>query len=61
MSDWLRNANNRTVPALKARPVDLLASTRPRRSRCRRWRHRSGWCSGSRLPRDYYVRVNGND
>ncbi|TFB54187.1 IS21 family transposase [Cryobacterium tagatosivorans] len=60
LAQWLPTANNRTVRSLRARPIDRVAQDRagmlavppppP-----------VGFTTRIRLPRDYYVRVFGND
>lgn len=61
MSDWLPKANNRTVRALKARPVDLLDTDRAAMLVLPPLAPPHGLRLRTRLPRDYYVRVFGND
>lgn len=60
LAQWLPTANSRTVRSLRARPIDRVAEDRaamlavpPPPS--------VGFSSRIRLPRDYYVRVFGND
>jgi len=61
MSDWLPRANNRTVRALKARPVDLLDLDKTAMLALPPLAPPVGLVFRVRLPRDYYVRVHGND
>lgn len=61
MSDWLPRANSRTVRALKARPVDLLGIDQAAMLALPPLAPPAGLVFRTRLPRDYYVRVHGND
>lgn len=61
MGDWLPRANARTVRALKARPVDLLVVDKASMLALPPITPAVGLRFGIRLPRDYYVRVHGND
>ncbi|MGH8938832.1 MAG: IS21 family transposase [Actinomycetes bacterium] len=61
MGDWLPRANARTVRALKARPVDLLAVDTAAMLALPPLSPPTGLRFRTRLPRDYYVRVHGND
>ena len=61
MGDWLPKANTRTVRALKARPVDLLDADRAAMLVLPPLAPPVGLQLRIRLPRDYYVRVFGND
>lgn len=61
MGDWLPKANTRTVRALKARPVDLLDADRAAMLVLPPLAPPVGLRLRIRLPRDYYVRVFGND
>ena len=61
MSDWLPRANIRTVRALKARPVDLLGIDKTAMLALPPLPPPAGLVFRVRLPRDYYVRVHGND
>jgi transposase len=61
MGDWLPKANTRTVRALKARPVDLLDADRAAMLALPPLAPPVGLRLRIRLPRDYYVRVFGND
>jgi transposase len=61
LSGWLPRANARTVRALKARPIDLVAVDRAAMLRLPPPAPPHGFTARVRLPRDYYVRVAGND
>jgi len=61
MSGWLPKANARTVRALKARPVDLLGVDTAAMLALPPIAPAHGFAGRVRLPRDYYVRVFGND
>ena len=61
MSDWLPRANSANVRALKARPVDLLAIDKLAMLALPPLGPPAGLVFRVRLPRDYYVRVHGND
>jgi len=58
---WLPKANARTVRALKARPVDLLGIDQAAMLTLPPVAPAHGFAARIRLPRDYYVRVFGND
>jgi len=58
---WLLKANARTVRALKARPVDLLGVDKAAMLVLPPVAPACGFAGRVRLPRDYYVRVFGND
>lgn len=61
MDDWLPRANSRTVRALKARPVDLLAIDAAAMLTLPPLAPAAGLRFQIRLPRDYYVRVHSCD
>lgn len=61
MGDWLPRANARTVRALKARPVDLLAVDTASMLALPPIAPPVGLRFQTRLPRDYYVRVHSCD
>lgn len=61
LGDWLPKANSRTVRALKARPVDLLDIDKTAMLVLPPLAPPVGLVFRIRLPRDYYVRVHGND
>ncbi len=58
---WLSGANQRTVRALRARPVDLLAADKAGMLALPPLPPAVGFRDTTRLGRDYYVRVLGND
>ena len=58
---WLPKANARTVRALKARPVDLVGADTAAMLALPPVPPAHGFAARVRLPRDYYVRVLGND
>lgn len=59
--DWLPKANSRIVRSLKARPLDLLGIDTAAMLRLPPVAPAHGLAARVRLPRDYYVRVSGND
>jgi transposase len=61
LGGWLPKANARTVRALKARPMDLLGVDKAAMLALPPLAPSAGLCFRVRLPRDYYVRVFGND
>jgi transposase len=61
LSGWLPKANARKVRALKARPVDLLGVDKAAMLALPPLAPSAGLAFRIRLPRDYYVRVFGND
>ena len=61
MADWLPRANARTVRALGARPLDLVGADRTAMLALPPLAPAHGFTDRVRLPRDYYVRVAGND
>lgn len=61
MTGWLPLANARTVRALGARPVDLVGVDRAAMLTLPPLAPAHGFTARVRLPRDYYVRVAGND
>jgi transposase len=61
LAGWLPRANARTVRALKARPGDLVGADRAAMLRLPPLAPPHGFTARIRLPRDYYVRVAGND
>ena len=61
MADWLPRANARTVRALGARPIDLVGADRTAMLALPPLAPAHGFTARVRLPRDYYVRVAGND
>lgn len=61
MTGWLPKANQRTVRVLKARPVDLIDVDTAAMLALPPLSPLHGFSGRVRLPRDYYVRVAGND
>jgi hypothetical protein len=61
LADWLPRANSRPVRSLDARPVDLIARDRAAMSVLPPLPPVVGFTTRVRLPRDYYLRVLGND
>ncbi len=61
LDGWLPKANARTVRALQARPVDLLARDTAAMLALPPLAPPAGMSFRIRLPRDYYVRVHSND
>jgi hypothetical protein len=61
MGQWLPKANGRVVRSLKARPVDLLGTDTAAMLMLPPLAPPAGLVFRVRLPRDYYVRVHGND
>jgi hypothetical protein len=61
LADWLPRANARRVRSLDARPVDLIAADRAAMSALPPLAPSVGFTTRVRLPRDYYLRVLGND
>jgi hypothetical protein len=61
LADWLPRANTRRVRALDARPVDLIEADRAAMSALPPLPPSAGFTARVRLPRDYYLRVLGND
>ncbi|MBU4336931.1 MAG: DDE-type integrase/transposase/recombinase [Actinobacteria bacterium] len=61
LQHWLTRANQRTVRSLNARPVDLLPVDQAAMLALPPVAPVTGWDVSTRLPRDYYVRLDGND
>jgi hypothetical protein len=61
LADWLPRANTRRVRSVNARPVDLIAADRAAMSALPAMPPAVGFTTRVRLPRDYYLRVLGND
>jgi transposase len=61
LADWLPRANGRQVRSLGARPVDLIGADRAAMSPLPPVPPPGGFTTTARLPRDYYLRVLGND
>jgi AcrR family transcriptional regulator len=61
LAGWLPRANTRTVRSLGARPADLIGQDRAAMRTLPLARPDAGFTMRARLPRDYYLRVLGND
>lgn len=61
LSDWLPKANQRFVRRLQARPVELLEQDLAAMIELPKTAPRTGIQARTRLARDYYLRVDGND
>lgn len=61
LAEWLLQANIRRVRSLGARPVDLIGNDRAAMSPLPPIPPTIGFSARVRLPRDYYLRVLGND
>ena len=61
LAAWLPTANSRTVRALQAQPASLIGLDRDRMLPLPPVSPEVGFLEHVRLPRDYYVRVLGND
>jgi hypothetical protein len=61
LADWLPRANTRRVRSLDARPTDLIGCDRQAMTALPPMPPPAGFSSRVRLPRDYYLRVLGND
>jgi hypothetical protein len=61
LAGWLPIANQRQVRSLRARPVDLITFDKAAMLSLPPMLPTNGFTSRVRLPRDYYVRVLGND
>lgn len=61
LTDWLARANRRRVRAIAARPVDLIDVDRAGMHPLPVMAPAVGFSGHARLPRDYYLRVLGND
>ena len=61
LQTWLPTANQRFVRRLQAKPADLLAEDRAAMIELPRVAPRVGLMTRTRLARDYYLRVEGND
>ena len=61
LADWLTRANTRHVRSINARPVDLIGADRAAMSPLPSMLPTVGFTTKVRLPRDYYLRVLGND
>jgi transposase len=61
LAGWLPVANARRVRRIGARPVDLIDTDRDQMHALPTTAPRVGFSAQARLPRDYYLRVLGND
>lgn len=61
LAGWLPRANTRQVRSLGARPADLIEQDRAAMRPLPPARPAAGFTTAARLPRDYYLRVLGND
>jgi len=61
LSRWLTRANTRRVRAINARPVDLITEDRNAMHSLPGVSPAAGFATQTRLPRDYHLRVLGND
>ena len=61
LQEWLTRANNRQHRLLGCRPVDRFETDRAAMLALPPVTPRLGWRATVRLPRDYYIRLDGND
>ena len=61
LSEWLAKANMRWHRRLECRPADRIAADRAAMIALPPVAPVTGWHRTARLPRDYYVRLDGND
>jgi len=61
LEEWLTRANNRQHRLLGCRPVDRFETDRAAMLALPPVTPRLGWRATVRLPRDYYIRLDGND
>jgi transposase len=61
ISDWLAVVNTRTRRALGCAPTDRIDADRAAMLALPPVAPATGWCSSLRLPRDHYIRLDGND
>lgn len=61
LADWLPKANSRMVRSIRARPIDMVAGDRAAMLSLPPVPPAAPFAHQVRLPRDYYVRVLGND
>lgn len=61
LSAWLAVVNTRTRRALGCAPADRIGADRAAMLALPPVSPAIGWCSSLRLPRDHYVRLDGND
>ncbi len=61
LADWLAIVNTRPRLALGCTPTDRIAADRAAMLALPPVSPATGWCASLRLPRDHYVRLDGND
>ncbi|MHA7663068.1 IS21 family transposase [Mycolicibacterium sp. HS_4_1] len=61
LADWLALVNTRPRRALGCTPTDRIAADRSAMLALPPVSPATGWCASLRLPRDHYVRLDGND
>jgi transposase len=61
LTDWLARANTRQHRALGCRPLDRVEADREAMLTLPPVAPLTGWNTSTRLPRDHYVRLAGND
>ncbi|SHW36271.1 transposase for insertion sequence element IS1533 [Mycobacteroides abscessus subsp. abscessus] len=61
LADWLAIVNTRPRLALGCTPTDRFAADRAAMLALPPVSPATGWCASLRLPRDHYVRLDGND
>ena len=61
LDDWLTKANQRHHRRIECRPIDRLAADVAAMVELPPVAPQVGWHQATRLPRDYYVRLNAND
>lgn len=61
LADWLAVVNTRTRRALGCAPADRIDGDRSAMLALPPVAPATGWCCSLRLPRDHYVRLDGND
>lgn len=61
LADWLAVVNTRTRRALGCAPADRITADRVAMLALPPVAPAVGWCSSLRLPRDHYIRLDGND
>jgi transposase len=61
LQDWVARANRRTMRVLGCAPADRIVADRAAMMALPPVAPATGWRASTRLPRDYYVRLDGND
>lgn len=61
ISDWLAVVNTRTRRVLGCAPTDRIEADRAAMLGLPPVAPVTGWCASVRLPRDHYIRLDGND